>query len=78
MDNISENIMKYSDQIMGMNCVHENAMHKEFINILYGLVLGSMIFLPPPYGRTSRAWDSLLAMKSGCAGGRGLAPRPGQ
>ena len=33
---------------------------------------------PPPYGRTSRVWDSLLVMKSGCAGGRGLAPRPGQ
>ena len=33
---------------------------------------------PPPYGRTSRAWDSLLVMKSGCAGGRGFAPRPGQ
>ena len=33
---------------------------------------------PPPYGRTSRVWDSLLVMKSGCAGGRGVAPRPGQ
>ena len=33
---------------------------------------------PPPYGRTSRVWDSLLVMKSGCAGGRGFAPRPGQ
>ena len=34
--------------------------------------------LPTPYGRTSRVWDSLLAMKSGCAGSRGFAPRPGQ
>ena len=33
---------------------------------------------PPPYGRTSRAWDSLLVMKSGCAGGRGFAPPPGR
>ena len=33
---------------------------------------------PHPYGRTSRVWDSLFAMKSGCAGGRGLAPQPGQ
>ena len=33
---------------------------------------------PPPYGRTSRAWDFLLVMKSGCAGGRGFAPWPGQ
>ena len=33
---------------------------------------------PPPYGRTSRAWDSLLVMKSGCAGGRGFVPRLGQ
>ena len=33
---------------------------------------------PPPYGRTSRVWDSLFVMKSGCAGGRGFAPRPGQ
>ena len=32
----------------------------------------------PPYGRTSRVWDSLLVMKSGCAGGRGFAPRSGQ
>ena len=32
----------------------------------------------PPYGRTSRAWDFLLVMKSGCAGGRGFAPWPGQ
>ena len=30
------------------------------------------------YGRTSRVWDSLLAMKSGYAGGPGFAPRPGQ
>ena len=29
-------------------------------------------------GRTSRVWDFLLVMKSGCAGGRGFAPRPGQ
>ena len=29
------------------------------------------------YGRTSRVWDSLLVMKSGCAGGCGFAPRPG-
>ena len=34
--------------------------------------------IPPPYGRTSRVWDSLLVWKSGCAGGRGFAPRPGQ
>ena len=34
--------------------------------------------IPPPYGRTSRVRDSLLVMKSGCAGGRGFAPRPGQ
>ena len=26
---------------------------------------------------TSRVWDSLFVMKSGCAGGRGFAPRPG-
>ena len=32
----------------------------------------------PPYGRTSRVRDSLFAMKSVCAGGRGFAPRPGQ
>ena len=25
----------------------------------------------PRYGRTSRVWDSLFVMKSGCAGGRG-------
>ena len=31
----------------------------------------------PPYGRTSRVWDSLLVMKSVCAGGRGFAPWPG-
>ena len=34
--------------------------------------------LPPPNGRTSRLWDSLLPMKSGCAGGRGFTPLPGQ
>ena len=33
---------------------------------------------PPPYGRTSRVRDSLLVRQSGCAGGRGFAPRPGQ
>ena len=33
---------------------------------------------PPPYGRTSRVWDSLLAIKSGCAGGRGFTPQPEQ
>ena len=32
---------------------------------------------PPPHGRTSRAWDSLLVMKSGCAGGHGFAPGRG-
>ena len=32
----------------------------------------------PPHGQTSRAWDFLLVMKSGCAGGRGFAPRPGE
>ena len=31
-----------------------------------------------PYGRTSMVWDSLLVRKSGCTGGRGFAPRPGQ
>ena len=31
--------------------------------------------LPPPFGRTRRVWDSLLVMMSGCAGGRGFAPR---
>ena len=36
------------------------------------------IYTPPPYGRTSRVWDLLLVRKSGCAGGRGFAPRPGQ
>ena len=36
------------------------------------------VIIPPPYGRTSRAWDFLLVMKSGCAGGRGFAPWPGQ
>ena len=36
------------------------------------------VHIPPPYGRTSRVWDSLLVMKSGCAGGRGFAPWPGQ
>ena len=36
------------------------------------------IHVVPPYGRTSRVWDSLFVMKSGCAGGRGFAPRPGQ
>ena len=34
--------------------------------------------LPPPNGQTSRVWDSLLVMNSGCAGGCGFAPRPGQ
>ena len=38
---------------------------------------GHSSHLPPPNGRTSRAWDSLLAMKSGCAGGRGFAPGRG-
>ena len=34
---------------------------------------------PPSYGRTNMLWDSLLVMmKSGCAEGRGFAPRPGQ
>ena len=33
---------------------------------------------PPPCGRTSMVWDSLLVMKSVCAGGRGFAPRLGQ
>ena len=33
---------------------------------------------PTPYGRTSRVWDSFLVMMSGCAGGRGFTPRPGQ
>ena len=28
--------------------------------------------------RSSRVWDSLLVMKSGCAAGRGFVPRPGQ
>ena len=37
-----------------------------------------MLIFTPPYGRTSRVWDSLLVMKSGCAGGRGFAPRPGK
>ena len=32
----------------------------------------------PPYGRPSRVCNSLLVMKSGCAGGLGLAPWPGQ
>ena len=35
------------------------------------------VYYMPPYGRTSRVWDFLLVMKSGCAGGRGFAPRPG-
>ena len=35
------------------------------------------MYIPPPYGRTSRVWDSLIVMKYACAGGRGFAPRPG-
>ena len=35
-------------------------------------------FISNKHGQTSRVWDFLLVMKSGCAGGRGFAPRPGQ
>ena len=44
-------------------------MHLLFINII-GISFS--------YGRTSWVWDSLHVMKSGCAGGRGFAPRSGQ
>ena len=33
---------------------------------------------PPPDSQTKRVWDSLLVMKSGCAGSRGFAPHSGQ
>ena len=36
------------------------------------------LICPCIYVLTNRMWDSLLVMKSGCAGGRGFAPRPGQ
>ena len=50
--------------------------HGGFIEIiLYTMYYNYSV--PPPYGRTSRVWDSLLVRKSGCAGGRGFAPRPG-
>ena len=39
---------------------------------------GLLFCKPPPGGWTSRVWDSLLVMKSGCAGGCGFAPRPRQ
>ena len=51
----------------------------EYIQIFISIFISIyIILLPPPYGRTSRVWDFLLVMKSGCAGGRGFAPRPGQ
>ena len=52
-----------------------------------GHLAAHMCILPPPaiicvlmcpYGQTSRVWDSLLARKSGCAGGPRFAPRLGQ
>ena len=48
--------------------------YQSIFNQFYFKTLGN---IPPPYGRTSRVWDSLLVMKSGCAGGRGFAPGRG-
>ena len=51
--------------------VYMHALYAQLLIQLYILVL----VLLYPYGRTSRVWDSLLVMKSGCAGGR---LRPGR
>ena len=55
----------------GMNWYNINSIAAADICLYY-------LHVPPPYGRTSRVWDFLLVMKSGCSGGRGFAPRPGQ
>ena len=52
--------------------------HYEIIaHIITQYIIGRCNRPPPPYGRTSRVWYSLLVMKSGCAVGRGFTPRAG-
>ena len=68
--------MSCNDYLIQCSVIVLYIMHAMYIYLLHICQLLDMFSLP--CGRTSRVWESLLVMKSGCAGGRGLAPRPGQ
>ena len=54
-----------------------NSHHMIYNKYCIAMLFIYMQLYRPPYGRTSRVWDSLLVRKSGCAGGRGFAPPAG-